>query len=560
MRIRLAAFAAFPLAFWLAASPLASALPASAATLQGGYDVTRFKELGLEFPVPRDYEQIPTQPDEEWVVLYFAERVPKDPDKRKAVRPELNVVWIDWVPDATPSTPGPDAPPDPSGGPTGGGAGGGGTGGPPSDPQGSPPGSSQGGASEEKPPPPINTFERFVGQRLHGWELSSVQPRGAEKGWERFEATLVRDSKAKGNVAGMALWLRGPKRTIGFFGIASQEDFEKQSRIWRAMVDKLEIGEPEDGSRDKWLRYYETRDVLDAAYRIDVRSKLVRGWNAEDTKNYILIFDTKDRPLIRLVAAELEAMRGEYERLFPPTRPVTAVSAVRVCKDRAEYHQYGGPPGSGGYWNSDAQELVFYDYENVKGKANTGKANSRIVLYHEAFHQFIHYSCGELAPHSWFNEGTGDFFSGAVISGGKVTRIGVNPWRIETIQRALEASQEVDWAKIIRYSQREYYTNPGLCYAQGWSMIYFLRTARAVERNARWKQILPVYFDTLKQAWAAELAGLETAGKTKDDEARATAQERAREAAVSRAFEGVDLDEIQKAWREYTLGLKPPKG
>ena len=32
------------------------------------------------------------------------------------------------------------------------------------------------------------------------------------------------------------------------------------------------------------------------------------------------------------------------------------------------------------------------------------------MLYHEAFHQFIHYSAGELPPHSWYNEGHGDYF------------------------------------------------------------------------------------------------------------------------------------------------------
>ena len=35
--------------------------------------------------------------------------------------------------------------------------------------------------------------------------------------------------------------------------------------------------------RERQQRLY--RDVLDAAYRIDVRSKLVRGWSAEDMEN-----------------------------------------------------------------------------------------------------------------------------------------------------------------------------------------------------------------------------------------------------------------------------------
>ena len=44
-------------------------------------------------------------------------------------------------------------------------------------------------------------------------------------------------------------------------------------------------------------------------------------------------------------------------------------------------------------------------------------ADTLAVLYHEAFHQFIFYSVGEVAPHSWFNEGHGDYFSGADVVG-----------------------------------------------------------------------------------------------------------------------------------------------
>ena len=45
--------------------------PARAA--QGGYTRERFPELGVDLDRPRDYEAIPTQPDEQFVALYFAE-------------------------------------------------------------------------------------------------------------------------------------------------------------------------------------------------------------------------------------------------------------------------------------------------------------------------------------------------------------------------------------------------------------------------------------------------------------------------------------------------------
>ena len=235
---------------------------------------------------------------------------------------------------------------------------------------------------------------------------------------------------------------------------------------------------------------------------------------------------------------------------------MTAVSTVRVCKSAAEYRAYGGPPGSGGYWNSAEEELVFFDYENVKGQAGTGKANSRIVLYHEAFHQYIYYSTGELPPHSWYNEGTGDYFSGAVISGGKVKKIGVNPWRIQRIQNHIEQGEYVPWSEIVRYEQPQYYANAALCYAQGWSMIYFLRTSRDVERNPQWAKILPTYFDVLKAEYTAALAEL---GDDPPRSKRMEVGKAARDKAVEAAFEDVDYYEIEDAWKEYVLDLKVPK-
>ena len=66
-------------------------------------------------------------------------------------------------------------------------------------------------------------------------------------------------------------------------------------------------------------------------------------------------------------------------------------------------------------------------------------------------------------------------------------------------------------------------------------------------------------FETLKNSWKAEQATLKTDGKLEDEKAKAGAQARARKTAVTMAFEGVNFDEIQKSWEEYTLSLKAPK-
>jgi len=81
--------------------------PASALALapQGGYTSESHPDLGLTFQRARDYEQIPTQPEEQYVVLKFGEKVPEKPAAKKQLRPEMLVVWIDFVPDpAAPRT------------------------------------------------------------------------------------------------------------------------------------------------------------------------------------------------------------------------------------------------------------------------------------------------------------------------------------------------------------------------------------------------------------------------------------------------------------------------
>ena len=49
----------------------------------------------------------------------------------------------------------------------------------------------------------------------------------------------------------------------------------------------------------------------------------------------------------------------------------------------------------------------------------------------------------------------------------------------------------------MRFSKLQYYTrDPGMCYAQGWALIYFLNSKKG-RSHTQWKHILPNYFDTL---------------------------------------------------------------
>ncbi|HVS18499.1 MAG TPA: DUF1570 domain-containing protein [Planctomycetota bacterium] len=518
---------------WILLALLVATPPAPA--VQGGYTKEKYPELGIELERPRDYEQIPTQPDEEFIVLHFAEKLPKDSDERREVRPEVWVVSIDFVPDPAALSPGSEPGPG-TGDETG-----------------------EEHSKDSGPGLPLNSLQRWL-ERRSPWTIVSSKPAKDRKGWSASVHALgpkpgVRDL----DDAWCFTYERPGERTVAFIAICAPEDLEQQQRIWRRMAERCDLSEPADTDVEKLQLKYARARLRGVDYRIGVRSKLVRGWKAEDTENFIIVHHTADQPLIRSLVADIESIRKEYMRLFPPVGEITAVSTVRVCKDREEYLAYGGAPTSAGYWNANTEELVFYDAAaSAQGKRRSGDENTFIVLYHEAFHQFIHYSVGELPPHSWFNEGHGDYFSGADVHGGKVRKIGVNPWRIELIQSAIEKRKHVPWRDILAFEQADYYRRDraALCYAQGWSMIYFLRTSRDAARHPQWSRMLDTYFEALKQDYARRIGELTAQGRASERDARAEAGLAARKHALERACEGLDLDELEAAWADYVARIE----
>lgn len=364
--------------------------------------------------------------------------------------------------------------------------------------------------------------------------------------------------------------------------------------------------------------------------RGEIEKGMVKGWGIEVSpkKNYVVIYNTKNNKnllLAREIAQRIEGIREQiYEVQFPPSEPVKAVSIVRVCGDRDEYHKYGGPGGSAGYWNSWAEELVFYDASPAKKIDD----DTLSVLYHEAFHQYIYYSVGNVAPHSWFNEGHGDYYAGAKYLRSRKWDIGPFDWRVGTVKNAIRqgareftlkqdeqggkerkvysnAKGYTPLADLVAFSQRDYYSYPGVSYAQGWSLIYFLR--EEVGKNPKkypesWGRILDTYFDVLKREVAKEgrmrRGGLfeppdgpdepedpadpadpsdpgdpagpdepaDPTGPGGDDPPgeetvdpgfqpmqEGEASESALEIALREAFTGVDFAELEKAWAEFTL-------
>jgi len=383
-------------------------------------------------------------------------------------------------------------------------------------------------------------------------------------------------------------------------------DKEKMLLTFKRSVARfriLEDDDEEDGAGDGDGDASGGNVIVDStkkpkAWREARKKKLIPGWGAVDTENYLIIYNKEvKRRLVRKIARQIEAIREDvYEKMFPPEKDVTAISVVRVCKDRQEYHRYGGPGGSAGYWSRGDEELVFY-----QDKSN--KKDSLRVLYHEAFHQYIHYAVGDVAPHSWFNEGHGDYFAGHNYVGGRF-KADVFRWRTGVISNAIARETYVPLEQFLKYSQGQYYANASLCYAQGWSLVYFLREVerRRIRKYKKYWGLLDKYFDAIKRnvksvkekgleglnrrppprpepdpepkggtdaplpglpgldgpfpgehpdAGAAEPEDGGSSGRTVAGP-QITGVRSALDAAVDEAFKGIDLEQLEKDWIEFS--------
>ncbi len=308
------------------------------------------------------------------------------------------------------------------------------------------------------------------------------------------------------------------------------------------------------------------------------------GWELYETPNYFVVSNSEDLEFVEEACDRLEAIRKEYEKDYPLEKALKAreaaqrredaarakrleelkeqlgerwrealdeeqldelengdrsrsiaadpmeesrTSVVRICATRAQYTSYNGPPNSAGYWSWVDEELVLYD-DKVAGRNETWD-----TLHHEAFHQYIYYFYGNISPHSWYNEGSGDYYGAHKYFRNRF-EVQESKGRLGDIREAIRGNKHVPLEKLVRFTQGEYYgsnsfgADIGQNYAQGWSLVYFLRTGQKKAKgwDDSWNGILEKYLDAL-----VETGDLD--------------------AAVDAAFAGVDWTAFEESWKAY---------
>ncbi len=324
------------------------------------------------------------------------------------------------------------------------------------------------------------------------------------------------------------------------------------AEMLEAMAKTLERGtfkgdEPDD--------VYDGSDLPGIEFRTEVRKKLVKGWEAYDTQNFIFITTSRNKKVIDEMLADLEIMRKVYVERFPPIDTISAVSAVRYCEKYDDYLAYGGPPGTGGYWNHVDEELVLVDVRTIgsdilKANPNLKNIKPEEVLYHEAMHQYFFYANGHLAPGSWFNEGYGEFFGGAQLDRrkGEPRKIDRNKFRMDWVMRAKRANAWPDLPTFLKMSQGEFYGPSSLQnYAFAWAFCFFLESHRQDPKgNKAWGELPDQYLKNLRQI--TEEFRKERNIDPKDKKWLTFFESDIQKKAYEVTFKDVDVVELEKAW------------
>lgn len=181
------------------------------------------------------------------------------------------------------------------------------------------------------------------------------------------------------------------------------------------------------------------------------------------------------------------------------------------------------PPNTNGFYSTYARKLVLFDTGN--------KGRNLTFLYHEGFHQYLHYYL-EWAP-SWFDEGHGDFFGGCrKVEGKKEFAIRPNYSRLNYIRPHLEKGYYYPLPKLLTMTRGQLYNRRtvGRNYAQAWSFVYFLWN---FPKKGQGK-----YFPVLKKYFVEVRAG------------------RGLQEVYDRTFGRQDMEKMEAEWKKFIIDLR----
>ena len=378
------------------------------------------------------------------------------------------------------------------------------------------------------------------------------------------EYQLLKYPSPRGAKYGALLYAFADESTNESFGVIAigpgcNAHFREVARAVSTIERTAVTADATDGADDP----YAESELRDLERRRRVRSELVPGWSAHDSENYILVTNVKSNRMIEDMLTALEVMRAAYLERFPPAEgaDMSAVSTVRLCDGYEDYLRYAGQrmDGTGGYWMFTEEELVLFNPERKVPRSRPwlAKVEAHRVMYHEAMHQYFHYSNRALAPASWFNEGYGEYFGGAEIDlrRQRLKEIDPNDFRLDLIRLANKQDRDPpNLKRMLEMTQAEFYGMSAMAnYAYSWAFCHFLEEQRALSTRNRqrveaWCELPDRYLAELRKATAEKRDEMPPGAP---EDWIAGFQNEIQKIAIEKALEGIDMDALSEAFRDY---------
>ncbi len=346
----------------------------------------------------------------------------------------------------------------------------------------------------------------------------------------------------------------GPKDAVVFVGECEESLYRRERRAFDRAATSFRFFEQADvdlGRKDWEARYRRTVLPFEAE-RIEIGVKLADGWSVTDTESAMILFHgPKQSPVPAQLAEGMMAVRKRLTADLPPDRKIRSLAVVRICRDRGEYLTYGGSAASVGYFNPACGELVLYDARTEPvGPIPADHATVR-TLYHEVCHQYLHQVMSAASPQTWFGEGLSEYYAGARVRSGRVIEIGPLEDPLEYLQRKEVRAELPSLGELLGLSRAAFYANASVCYPYSYALIRFLQTSEEAQARRSWSTLVERYFQTLREAWRAEVEELAFGGISRRAYDAAVVRSQLR--ALDAAFEGVDLPELERALWDWIV-------
>ncbi|OVE75393.1 hypothetical protein BVX97_04805 [bacterium E08(2017)] len=272
----------------------------------------------------------------------------------------------------------------------------------------------------------------------------------------------------------------------GTGNIAARKDFQINKRV--SLSEKR-------NNPEKSAEFIESR----AQVANSIRN--LKNWWYVDTENYIILsnLSLSHKTMVKELQHDIEYLRNAYAKLVPAKQEISAVSVIRVFADPNEYISYVGPERkwTAGLWMPSKKEMVIKPID-WGGKSQQRKTAKRIV-FHEAFHQYLHYALGQVHASVWFNEGHAELFGYSQIKNERLELI-EDEYAVETLTRMIAAGR-ADTHRLLNMDYEEFYGKSDQQrtenYALAWAIVYYLTKGASLDKPANNKDILNKYIDAL---------------------------------------------------------------